>query len=129
MKHLKEFSSYASQSEMTENAEMQNYMFFQNLMTIKDSIDMMLSLDPMKVDAILTDGHGWAVDHMTTSADDIQEVSNFLKNTIKMMDHSEMPSEEMPSEEMPLDVEVVQEDGCCPNCKEEMVEGVCYNCR
>jgi hypothetical protein len=128
MKHLKEFNSYASQSEMTENAEMQNYMFFQNLMTIKDSIDMMLSLDPMKVDAILTDGHGWAVDHMTTSADDIQEVSNFLKNTIKMMDHSEMPSEEMPSEEMPLDVEVVQEDGCCPNCKEEMVEGVCYNC-
>jgi hypothetical protein len=129
MKHLKEFSSYASQSEMTENAEMQNYMFFQNLMTIKDSIDMMLSLDPMKVDAILTDGHGWAVDHMTTSADDIQEVSNFLKNTIKMMDHSEMPSEEMPAEEMPLDVEVMQEDGCCPNCKEEMVEGVCYNCR
>lgn len=129
MKHLKEFTSYASQSEVTENAEMQNYMFFQNLMTIKDSIDMLLSLDPMKVDAILTDGHGWAVDHMTTSADDIQEVSNFLKNTIKMMDHSEMPSEEMPSEEMPLDVEVVQEDGCCPNCKEEMVEGVCYNCR
>ncbi len=129
MKHLKEFSSYASQSEMTENAEMQNYMFFQNLMTIKDSIDMMLSLDPMKVDAILTDGHGWAVDHMTTSADDIQEVSNFLKNTIKMMYHSEMPSEEMPAEEMPLDVEVMQEDGCCPNCKEEMVEGVCYNCR
>jgi hypothetical protein len=129
MKHLKEFNSYASQSEMTENAEMQNYMFFQNLMTIKDSIDMMLSLDPMKVDSILTDGHAWAADHITTSADDIQEVSNFLKNTIKMMDHSEMPSEEMPSEEMPLDVEVVQEDGCCPNCKEEMVEGVCYNCR
>jgi hypothetical protein len=129
MKHLKEFTSYASQSEVTENAEMQNYMFFQNLMTIKDSIDMLLSLDPMKVDAILTDGHGWAVDHMTTSADDIQEVSNFLKNTIKMMDHSEMPSEEMPTEEMPLDAEGMEESDCCPNCKEEMVEGVCYNCR
>lgn len=103
MKHLKEFSSYSPQSEVTENAEMQNYMFFQNLMTIKDSIDMLLSLDPMKVDAILTDGHGWAVDHMTTSADDIQEVSNFLKNTIKMMDYSSMSAEEMPSEEMPTE--------------------------
>ena len=129
MKHIKEFDSYKSQYEMSEDAEMQNYMFFQNLMTIKDSIDMLLSLDPMKVDAILSDGHAWAADHITTSADDIQEVSNFLKNTIKMMGHSEMPSEEMPMEEIPLDVEGIDESDCCPNCKEEMTEGVCYNCR
>lgn len=59
-------------------AEPDNYMFFGNLKTIKRHIDAMLEMDPQMIDSILSDGHGWAVDHIASSLDDIQEVANFL---------------------------------------------------
>ena len=55
-----------------------NYMFFQNLKTIKKMVDTMLQMDPNEVDQILSNGHSWAVDHITTSKDDVEEVGNFL---------------------------------------------------
>jgi hypothetical protein len=61
---------------ISENKD--NYMFFQNLKTIKDAVDEMLSLDPSMVDIILSDGHDWANDHIATSKDDVEEVKNFL---------------------------------------------------
>ncbi len=75
MKHLKKF-------ENSENKEV-NYMFFNNLKTIKKNIDSLLSLDESKVDELLKNGHDWAVDHISTSKDDIEEVSNFISNNIK----------------------------------------------
>jgi hypothetical protein len=86
MKHLKEYQSYHEDMEMDHSQEMQNYMFFANLHTMKREIEAMLELDPMKVDHVLKNGHGWATDHIATSTDDVQEVSNFLKNS---MHHSE----------------------------------------
>jgi hypothetical protein len=62
------------------NKEQSNYMFFGNLKTMKRLIDELIQMDPAKVDSILNDGHAWAVDHIASSADDIQEVYNFLKN-------------------------------------------------
>jgi len=59
-----------------------NYMFKGNLETIKRMIDEMVQMDAMQVDQILSSGHDWAVDHITTSADDIAEVYNFLKTTV-----------------------------------------------
>jgi hypothetical protein len=53
-------------------------MFFGNLQTIKRLIDEMLEMDEAKVDAMLSNGHNWALDHMATSKDDIEEVFNFL---------------------------------------------------
>ena len=41
-------------------------------------VDAMLQMDPNKVDQILSNGHSWAVDHITTSKDDVEEVGNFL---------------------------------------------------
>ena len=38
----------------------------------------MLEMDEAKVDAMLSDGHNWAVDHIATSKDDVEEVFNFL---------------------------------------------------
>jgi hypothetical protein len=58
----------------------ENYMFFGNLETIKRLVDMLLEMDPSKVDAVLTNGHDWAADHIATSKDDIEEVANFLIN-------------------------------------------------
>ena len=63
-----------------ENKGELNYMFLGNLKTIKRLVDELIQMDPVKVDSILKDGHDWAVDHIATSVDDIQEVHNFLKN-------------------------------------------------
>ena len=61
--------------------EHQNYMFFQNLKTIRDAADAILNMNESMVDMILSNGHDWASDHIATSKDDIEEVYNFLKNT------------------------------------------------
>ena len=64
-----------------------NYMFFGNLETIKRNIEELLSMDQERVDSILKSGHEWAVDHIASSMDDIQEVYNFLKNGIHTSDN------------------------------------------
>ena len=61
---------------ISENKD--NYMFFQNLKTIKQAVDEMLKLDEKMVDGVLASGHDWANDHVATSKDDIEEVYNFL---------------------------------------------------
>jgi hypothetical protein len=78
---------------MMENHSNQNYMFFSNLKAIKRLIDMMLELDESHVDMMLTNGHAWAVDHISTSKDDIEEVYGFLidrDNHKKMEDNVQM---------------------------------------
>jgi len=64
---------------LKEHQETENYMFFGNLQTIKRLVDEMLEMDEAQIDAILSDGHGWATDHIATSKDDVEEVFNFLK--------------------------------------------------
>jgi hypothetical protein len=58
--------------------ELNRYMFFQNLKSIKMMVDDILELDEKMVDSVLADGHDWADDHIATSKDDIEEVHNFL---------------------------------------------------
>jgi len=74
MKQLHECGCSSNQDH--DNTE--NYMFFQNLKTIKKMVDAMLQMDPAQVDQMLSDGHGWAVDHIATSKDDVEEVGGFL---------------------------------------------------
>lgn len=64
------------------HSEFQNYMFFNNLKTIREAIDEILQMDAHAVDQLLSDGHNWATDHMATSADDIEEVYHFLNATL-----------------------------------------------
>lgn len=73
---IKDFKSFGKLNE----GETKNYMFFQNLKTIKEAVDKMLALDPAEVDSILKNGHDWANDHIATSKDDIEEVCGFLCN-------------------------------------------------
>lgn len=68
------------QNALGEGHSSNNYMFFENLKTLKHAIDEMLAMDKAKVDQILEDGHGWAVDHIATSTDDVEEVYHFLTN-------------------------------------------------
>jgi hypothetical protein len=73
-------------SPITESTSTKNYMFFQNLETMKEAIDNMLKMDKELVDKILENGHDWANDHISTSKDDIEEVYNFLKTKINSKD-------------------------------------------
>lgn len=91
MKNIKFFEEFNSSDysfgsyEITEgHGEMENYMFFQNLHTLKHAVEELLELDPHKVDQILSDGHGWALDHIATSVDDVDEVYHFLSNSVEM---------------------------------------------
>ena len=70
--------------------EHQNYMFFQNLHTIKRMAEKMLALNPQEVDTLLSNGHGWAVDHISTSADDVGEVGTWLCNELGQQSNNMM---------------------------------------
>jgi hypothetical protein len=119
IKFFEDFNSRVSSQEIHEgHDEMQNYMFFQNLHTLKNAIDELIELDPAKVDAILTDGHGWALDHIATSVDDVEEVYHFLSNSIEMgyegeedhEDHHEEDHDEMEMQFSPDEAEVETEE-------------------
>jgi hypothetical protein len=69
--------------------DVDEYMFFQNLKTIKECVDSLLTMDPVKVNAILKDGHAWAVDHISTSKDDVEEVTGFLKGRLSVNEAKE----------------------------------------
>ena len=73
--------------------ESNNYMFWQNLKTLVHAASEMLNMDYNKVDALLSDGHGWALDHIATSADDIEEVYHFIEG--KLNDTHEDSEDEM----------------------------------
>jgi hypothetical protein len=60
------------------NEESSNYMFFQNLKTIKMAVDKLLAMDKNMVDSVLLNGHDWAADHIATSKDDVEEVYSFF---------------------------------------------------
>ena len=62
----------------SEKKEIKNYMFFNNLNTIKEKIDKMLAMDKFVVDEMISNGHDWANDHIATSKDDVEEVYNWL---------------------------------------------------
>ena len=64
---------------LKEHQEQENYMFFANVENICKFCQEILAMDKHKVDKILSDGHGWATDHIATSKDDVEEVVNFLR--------------------------------------------------
>ena len=122
MKNIKFFEEFEStdfsQGEIHENHdghELNNYMFFQNLHTLKNAVDEMMELDPHEVDQILTNGHGWALDHIATSVDDVEEVYHFMANSIEMGYHGDEEQhgggeEDHEGEEHPSQVDIMGSD-------------------
>lgn len=80
-----------------DHGETSNYMFFANLMNIHRMCEDLLKMDPKVIDNILTNGHGWATDHVATSKDDIEEVYQFFN--AEMMEKD--PENEFHAEETP----------------------------
>jgi hypothetical protein len=58
--------------------DVQNYMFFRNLVVMRDKIESLMSLDRHEVDAALSDGHDWAADHIAAAAENISQVEDWL---------------------------------------------------
>jgi len=84
--HFLEYNMESKPSMMSENNESNNYMFFASLKTILHASSELLEMDEDMVDSILSDGHGWALDHIATAADDMEEVYHFLANTLNAYD-------------------------------------------
>ena len=121
MKNIKFFEDFESndfsQEEIHENHEgheLNNYMFFQNLHTLKNAVEELLELDPHEVDQILTNGHGWALDHIATSVDDVEEVYHFMANSIEMGYHGDEEqhggAEDEEEEHRPIEVNITGSD-------------------
>ena len=72
-----------------QDAELANYMFFSNLKQIKRQAEMMLEMDPTKLNDIIMNGHDWADDHISEAKTNIDQVFDFMMNTIKGGDNME----------------------------------------
>lgn len=81
----------APDSAPSHKEELNHYMFFQNLSSIRHYLDEILSYDKAKVDEMLSNGHDWAVDHISTSKDDIQEVAEWIRNEMDSEETQEAP--------------------------------------
>lgn len=81
MKKLNECSCGCGSSGSCENHEgPRNYMFFENLKTLRSAIDALMQIDPNLIDSELEQGHDWAADHIASAKDDVEEVANFFIN-------------------------------------------------
>jgi hypothetical protein len=67
-----------------QEVELANYMFFSNLQQMKRQIEMMLDMDPEKINEIIQNGHDWADDHISEAKTNIDQVFDFLKNEMEI---------------------------------------------
>ncbi len=87
------------------NDDRKHYMFFRNLASVKHNIEEMLGMDPDKIDELLENGHDWAADHIATSKDDIQEVTEWLRGEFETSDDEDEGEEEEVDDEAEDDEE------------------------
>ena len=69
-------------TESDKIEESNNYMFWQNLKTIHHASGELLGMNRQQIDKMVENGHAWAVDHIATSSDDIEEVYHFFEANI-----------------------------------------------
>jgi hypothetical protein len=66
--------------KLVEEKMQSNYMFFSNLEQIKRQCELLLEFDRDMVNNILTNGHDWADDHISSAKENIDQVFDFLMN-------------------------------------------------
>lgn len=78
-KKFNQFVNEDSSSVQESHEELQNYMFFSNLESIKRKCEAILAMDFKKVDELLNEGgHDWAADHIAVAKENIDQVEGFL---------------------------------------------------
>lgn len=68
---------------VNEQPKESNYMFFSNLEQMKRQCELLLELDRSEVDSILSNGHDWADDHISTAKENMDQVFDFMMNETK----------------------------------------------
>jgi hypothetical protein len=94
--------------ENRERGENQHYMFFQNLETIQHCIDEIMAMDKEAIDELISNGHDWASDHVATSKDDIEEVSNWLRSSLSG-EEAEGEEEEEDDDDKRTEIEMIDD--------------------
>jgi len=79
----KEVPNCVPVNENHQGGESLNYMFWQNLKTIHHAAGELLEMNQQQIDEMCANGHAWAVDHVASSADDIEEVYHFFEANIE----------------------------------------------
>ena len=64
----------------SDYGKIKNYMFFSNLEQMIRQAQLLLELDPMEIEDILTNGHDWADDHITVAKENLDQVFDFMMN-------------------------------------------------
>jgi len=95
----------------------ENYMFFNNLETIKRMAEELLSMDHEKMDSMMSNGHDWATDHVAVAKEDLEQVYDFFMSDEEQYHDEEdvmVGGEDMEEEE---EDEEFSEEEECPMCK------------
>jgi hypothetical protein len=82
----------------SDYGQIKNYMFFSNLEQMVKQAEQILSLDPMEIEEILSNGHDWADDHITVAKENLDQVFDFLMNETQNNDFES--DEEMEDDDM-----------------------------
>jgi len=86
-KHLNKVVKEQQETHISEDG---TYMVLSNLVKIKGDIETILSFKHQTdFPKLVTGEHAWAGDHITTSADDIEEVANFINGYFEQKNLSE----------------------------------------
>jgi hypothetical protein len=67
----------------TEEDNLSHYMFFEDLKAISRMAEEILTFDFHQVDELLSNGHDWAEDHISSAETKLGEVTGFLKNHLE----------------------------------------------
>ena len=106
---------------LKENHGHENYMFFNNLETIKRMAEELLSMDHEKMDSMMTNGHDWATDHVAVAKEDLEQVYDFFMSDEEHshdMEDMDMEEDMYMEEDMDMEVEEEEEEEEeCPRCK------------
>ena len=68
---------------LKEQSEQSNYMFFSNLEQIERQCKLLRELDPAKINDLLSNGHDWADDHVSSAKENMDQVFDFIMNETK----------------------------------------------
>ena len=78
-----------------DHGKIKNYMFFSNLEQMIRQAQLLLELDPMQVEELLSNGHDWADDHVTVAKENLSQVFDFMMNESQYMDDDMEDDEDM----------------------------------
>jgi hypothetical protein len=65
---------------LKEQSEQANYMFFSNLEQIERQCKLLREFDPNMINELLSNGHDWADDHVSSAKENMDQVFDFFMN-------------------------------------------------